>query len=167
MGEYDKAQICQNGHVVNSQATWQPDHNRDYCPQCGEIVIDRCQNWNCQNPIQGSYRASEYAIPDHPTGEYFSPSFCQHCGKPYLWTERGLSAAKDLVQDLDNLTDDEKTNLSRSLDDLVRQTPQTQVAAGRFKRYMAKAGPAASDAMKKTLVTRKPTLRRPEPHLSP
>ncbi len=129
--------------------------------------FDSCQNWNCQNPIQGSYRASEYAIPDHPTGEYFSPSFCQHCGKPYLWTERGLSAAKDLVQDLDNLTDDEKANLSRSLDDLVRQTPQTQVAAGRFKRYMAKAGPAALDAMKKTLVTRKPTLRRLEPQLSP
>ena len=56
-----------------------------------------------------------------------------------------------LVQDLDNLTDDEKTNLSRSVDDLVRQTAQTQVAAGRFKRYMAKAGPAASDAMEKTL----------------
>ncbi|MBA7691028.1 hypothetical protein ES703_99566 [subsurface metagenome] len=41
--------------------------------------------------------------------------------------------------------------LKKSLDDIVRDTPQTTVAVSRFKRLVAKAGPVAAEGFKKIL----------------
>jgi hypothetical protein len=50
------------------------------------------------------------------------------------------------------LDDNEKGILSRSLDDLVRETPNTPVAVARFKKLVAKAGGAAAEGFKSILV---------------
>jgi len=63
-----------------------------------------------------------------------------------------LKAAQDLSDELDNLSDDEKENLKRSLDDIVRDTPQATVAAARFKKLIAKAGKTAADGFREILV---------------
>ena len=34
-GYYDVAQICTNGHVVNSSASSVPQSNQKYCTECG------------------------------------------------------------------------------------------------------------------------------------
>jgi len=80
------------------------------------------------------------------------PIFCPECGKPYPWTEVKLKAAKELADELDNLNPKERETLKKSLDDIIRNTPQTPVAATRFKRLIAKAGPVVADSFRKILV---------------
>jgi len=80
------------------------------------------------------------------------PSFCPDCGKLYPWTVAKLKAAQDLSDELDNLSPEEREMLKKSLDDIVRDTPQAIVAAPRFKRLVAKAGPVVADSFRKILV---------------
>lgn len=131
----DFAQVCLNGHPVNSTVDARPDLNRHFCARCGQQTILECLN--CHAPIRG-YSGMEalgiaYAI------EYEPPSYCDSCGSPFPWTETGIKAAKDLAAELEGLTEEERAVLAASIDDLVRDTPRTQLAATRFKRLLAKA----------------------------
>jgi hypothetical protein len=80
------------------------------------------------------------------------PRYCSMCGKSYPWTKAKLEAAKELADTLDNLNAKEKEDLKRSLDDLVRETPQVNVAAYKFKKLVSKIGKEAADAFKGILV---------------
>lgn len=62
------------------------------------------------------------------------------CGLAYPWMDKRLHAAKELTEELDELSDEEKDKLKASLDDLVRDTPQTEVAATRSKKILHKVG---------------------------
>ena len=164
---YDTAQICTNGHVINWMSISKPEYNRRFCDKCGAQAITNCQY--CNAIIKGYYhkgrltmekyerriREALDAIPD-PMLDYNTtltrPSFCPNCGKPYTWTEAKLKAAQELSDELDNLSPEERSLLKKSLDDIVRDTPQTTVAATRFKRLVAKAGKPAADAFKDILV---------------
>ena len=145
---YDTAQICTNGHVINSQSVYHPEHNRKFCDKCGALTITNCQK--CNTPIRGYYH-----VPPMGTLDYTHlplPSFCPECGKPYPWTEAKLKAAQELSDELDNLSPEERSLLKKSLNDIIRDTPQTTVAATRFKRLVAKAGKAAADGFRDILV---------------
>lgn len=83
--------------------------------------------------------------------EYQVPSFCYGCGAPYPWTDARLSSAREYVRELERLSENERGILSRSLDDIVADTPRTTVAALRFKELVAKGGSVASDALKTIL----------------
>jgi hypothetical protein len=146
---YDTAQICINGHVINSQSVSRPDHNSDFCDKCGAPTIIKCQK--CNKPIRGIYHSPYHLIPSDVTS-FTLPSFCPECGKTYLWTEAKLKAAQDLSDELDNLSKEEREMLKKSIDDIVRDTPQTTVAVTRFKRLVAKAGKPAADAFRDILV---------------
>jgi len=87
------------------------------------------------------------SVTEHPP-----EPFCHQCGAGYPWTESRLSAARELVREMERLNDNEKGMLSRSLDDLVRETPNTPVAVLRFKQLASKAGDAVSEAFKSILV---------------
>ena len=63
-----------------------------------------------------------------------------------------LAAAKELAQKMEGLTEEERELLARSLDNLVRDTPQIPVAATRVKRMLTKAGGAALQAFRDILV---------------
>ena len=65
--------------------------------------------------------------------------YCDNCGAAYPWTEAKLQAATELASELNNLTEEEKQQLKNSLPDIIRDSPQTPVAATRFKRLLAKA----------------------------
>jgi len=145
-GWYDTAQICTNGHVVNRASVSSPQHNSQFCDKCGVPTITSCQN--CNTPIRGYYHPE--ALTSSPP--YTRPSFCPDCGKPYQWTEAKLKAAQDLADEVDNLSPEERSLLKKSLDDIVRETPQTTLAVGRFKRLVAKAGKPAADAFREILV---------------
>ena len=82
------------------------------------------------------------------------PSFCPDCGEPYPWTEASLKAAKELADELDNLSLEEREILKKSLDDIMvmEDTPQTPVAATRFKKLIVKAGKPAAEAFRKLLI---------------
>src|SRR5438128_10214245 len=80
-----------------------------------------------------------------------APSFCHNCGEAYPWTARSLTAARELAEELENLGTEEKQILSKSLDDLVRDTPKTSVALVRFNNITRKAGGLAAEQLKSTL----------------
>lgn len=142
---YDTAQICTNGHVVNKMASSYPEHNQEYCDQCGAPTIISCPS--CNTPIRGYY---------HVPGvigffDYNRPAYCYNCGTPFPWTESSLKAAQELADELETLNSEEKDNLKNTFPDLIKDTPKTTVAETRFKKLMKKAGTEAYDAMKSIL----------------
>jgi hypothetical protein len=142
---WDTAQICLNGHVINRRYESWPTSNSPHCPKCGAKTITQCPS--CNTRIRGGYVGG---MPSS-TEEKADP-FCHQCGAAYPWTETSLSAAREYIRELDRLNDNEKGLLSRSLDDLVRETPNTPVAILRFKQLARKAGSAAADGLKSILV---------------
>ena len=149
---YDTAQICINGHPINSRAASWPQHNMDFCDKCGASTITNCPN--CNAPIKGVYHSPDDLIPANRSAckRFKPPPFCENCGKQYPWTEAKLKAAKELSDEIDNLNPEERELLKKSLDDIVRETPQTTVAVNRFKKLVAKAGKPAADAFRDILV---------------
>ena len=142
---YDVAQICLNGHVVNSMARDYPKSNQDYCSDCGEKTITNCPS--CNESIRGYYH-----VPGVLGGfDYSAPSYCYNCGNPFPWTVSGIEAASELADELIGLTDEEKAQLKLSLPELVKNGPKTVVAESRFKRIMKKAGKESFEGMKSIL----------------
>lgn len=144
---FDVAQICLNGHVANSTTQRFPQHNKDFCGKCGQPTITACPN--CGKPIQGKYHQPNVV---DLTGDDPAPAHCIGCGKPYPWTEGRLTAAKELAQEMEGLTAEERNLLTKSLDDLIGDTSQTPVAATRVKRLLTKAGGATLQAFRDILV---------------
>jgi hypothetical protein len=140
---YDIAQICPNGHVVNAATRTNPQHNQKFCDRCGEATLTTCAD--CGIGIQGHY-ADSIGL------RYTPPTYCHNCGKPFPWSIRRLAAAKELADEFDELSAEEKESLKQSLDDLMRDTPQMKVAETRFKRLMKKAGNHAYEGMRDILV---------------
>jgi hypothetical protein len=58
-----------------------------------------------------------------------------------------------LTEEIENLDEAEKAVLNESIGQLVSDTPMTTVAAGRFKKLITKAGPAAAGMLREVLVT--------------
>ena len=163
-GWYDTAQICINGHTVNLMSVSRPEHNRKFCDRCGAPTITKCQN--CNVSINGFYHegtADEFDIegmieeivnpPPNITHNYTTvPSFCPDCGKPYPWTEAKLKAAQELTDLLEELEPEEREILKKSFDDIVRDTPQTKVAATQFKRLLLKVGKTMAEQLRELVV---------------
>ncbi|MGC8979310.1 DUF2321 domain-containing protein [Caldisericum sp.] len=143
---YDVAQICLNGHVINDCVKRFPNHNKKFCDKCGALTITNCPN--CGTEIQGRYHIE--GVMDF-TG-YTAPAFCPNCGKPYPWTEAKIQAAHDLVQELENISDDEKKILTQSIDEIIKDTPETTLAVTRFKKILLKTKKPIIDAFRNILV---------------
>lgn len=143
---YDVAQICSNGHVINSMTRFSPDQNQIFCDRCGAKTITKCES--CGTPIRGYYH-----IPGALGGfDYKPPAFCFQCGKPFSWTTQALQAASDLADTFDHLNAGEREALKDTLPDLVNDTPRSVVAQSRFKALFTKVGKDGYDSMKAILV---------------
>jgi hypothetical protein len=129
---FDIAQICLNGHVINSNYSKDPLFNKQYCDRCGERTITECPK--CAQKIKGEYEdpQSHVAVIGFP---YKPPSFCEYCGKAFPWTLRTLRAAREFTNTLD-LSDDQKNELKRDITDMVKNRPRAIVAAKRFKKTL-------------------------------
>jgi hypothetical protein len=136
---YDTAQVCLNGHLINNCAKSQPISNKKHCPTCGAATITDCPT--CSAPIKGYHHIPGVVY----VGSSEPDKYCDNCGASYPWTEARVKAAQDLASELDNLSAEEKANLQKSLPDIVRDSPQTSVAATRFKKLAAKAGTKSAE----------------------
>lgn len=143
---YDTAQICLNGHVINTMAVSSPQSNQKYCADCGAQTVTTCPD--CNSPIRGYYHVENVIS----FFDYNKPNYCHNCGKPYPWTVASLEAARELADELEKLSAEERQQLKESFSDLVKNTPKTAVAETRFKKLMKKAGAEAYDSMKSILV---------------
>lgn len=141
---YDVAQICTNGHVINSWSTDSPEHNAKFCNECGAPTITNCQN--CNVAIRGN------VLDDFPDLHYKAPKFCANCGNSYPWTQSKLLAATELVHDIENISENDKAILVTSINDLVKNTPAASIATTRFKVIMAKVGSTTASMFKEILV---------------
>src|SRR5450432_4188033 len=103
---YDVAQICMNGHVINSSSLDEPQFNQKFCARCGEETTTVCPA--CRFPIRGRYRNS---MPLN----YTAPAFCINCGNSYPWLRAKKNAAHALADALRLSRDDMKV-LDRSID---------------------------------------------------
>jgi hypothetical protein len=91
------------------------------------------------------------------------PAYCPDCGEAFPWTKEKLKAAHDLIEELDELTRDEKARLNESISELAHDSAQTPVAVTRIKKIALKIGKGswtllekiitdvASDTVKKTI----------------
>jgi hypothetical protein len=143
MGHYATAQICLNGHVITGAVG--EGFDSAFCPHCGENTITNCQH--CQAPIKGYY-LSDYPIIGLP---YDKSSFCDSCGKPYPWTERGQQAAYALIE-FSELDEEEKKDFKESISALSIDTPGTPLAIAKFKKYAKKASSEVGSGLKTLMI---------------
>jgi len=144
---YDVAEVCLNGHTSNDSTVQYPRHNKPFCDRCGAKTITSCPA--CSTPIRGDYRVPGvigFSSSFHP------PAFCYQCGATMPWTSAAMTAARLLAEETEGLTDEEREGLARTLDDLIHDSPMTQVAASRFKRLLSKAGHGAAESFRELLV---------------
>jgi hypothetical protein len=145
---YDIAQICTNGHVINTTAGSSPQLNQKYCSKCGAETITSCPS--CNTEIQGHYFLFDaIGLPYN----FQRPLYCSNCGAAYPWTTSHLRAAAKQVDGLEVLSLEEKEQLKSSLHDLVKETPQTPLAETQFKKLMKKAGAGAYETMRSILIS--------------
>lgn len=140
----DTAQICLNGHVINSASEACPQFNKLCCDRCGEKTITACPK--CETPIEGHYHRIRVGVSNRS-----APAFCHNCGAAYPWTQARLKAARQLADELEGLKDKEKDLLKKSLDNIIRDTPGTPLAATRVKRVLAKAKAGGAAALREIL----------------
>jgi hypothetical protein len=76
------------------------------------------------------------------------PSFCGNCGTSFSWTAGAKASANELIDMLDTLSEPEREALRGTLDDLISDTPATEVAAMRFKLLARKAGHEGGAALR-------------------
>lgn len=133
-GVYRTAQICLNGHCITSSADVYPQHQQNFCDQCGAPTIMECPA--CHTPIRGYY--------DSPgvigSLGYDVPAYCYHCGKQFPWTESAMEAVAALVMEDEDLQDATKKALVDSLPDVISETPKTNLAVVRVKKALLSAG---------------------------
>jgi hypothetical protein len=144
MGEYDVAQICVNGHIINPRFQTNPAHNSKFCPKCGAETTSVC---TC-----GAWIRGDYIVRGVPVKKLSIPAFCHSCGKPYPWTCSAIAAARLLAEEMDGLSPAEQEQLKLSLDDILRETPQTPVAISRFKKLAMKAKHEGASALRAILI---------------
>jgi len=145
--QYDMAQICLNGHIINTHAETEPEYSKNHCSECGAETITSCRR--CGAKILGQL---------HPSPKYLrlpmfgAPKFCWNCGALYPWTETRLNAAHALASKIKGISKEERRFLYQSIDDLVANTAQTNVAIVRIKQIMSKIGPEMRDTFKEVLI---------------
>lgn len=142
---FDIAQICINGHVVNSTYRADPEYNKNFCDTCGAKTIIQCQS--CNAAIKGEH----YTPGVLSMGGYYKPAFCDSCGSAYPWVQGAKDASFQLIDFADTLTDIEKNDFKNCIADLMTQSPKTIVAQVKFVKYSTKAGADIASGLKSTL----------------
>lgn len=63
-----------------------------------------------------------------------------------------IEAAKTLADEIDELSESEKLLLKSSIDDIVTDSPKTDVGIIRFKKYASKGGKEVAKGLRDVLV---------------
>lgn len=131
------ATACMNGHLVSGAAAVSHDE-AEWCGKCGAAILTACPG--CKEPI-----------PFHAGLEASLAQYCAACSRPYPWTERAVSAARSLIRELASLDQYERDQLRRSVDHLLRETPQTPLAITRIRKTLDRIGGDHAKALRELL----------------
>lgn len=143
--EYETAQVCLNGHVVTAYYESSPEARKKHCVRCGQSTIYECNE--CKAPIHGWYIQPNvsYLCPFDP------PDFCHECGKPYPWTKAKIEAANEFVDDLDELSKDDKDKFKKSIDEIIKNSPRGNMAVNKIAKLIRKLDPVNNSGARKLL----------------
>ena len=141
---YDTAQICLEGHVVNSALKTHPASNEKYCQICGKRTTTQCLS--CGTDIRGGY--SSRGIADTINS---APNHCHNCGKPFPWTKLRIKLLKELINE-SNLEESDKKILRSETKHIVYDTPRTTLARSKFKQILSKTNSEIQTLFKKLLL---------------
>lgn len=144
-GRYDTALICCNGHVITNSIERHPAAYSDYCSECGERATAVCLN--CQAKLRGFIETPGWRIVP-----YKLPLYCYACGKPYDWTYKKLTAAKDYVDLIADISDSEKSALKKNIECLSHDSPEAQVIATKFNTILKKAPSKAAQTLRDLVI---------------
>lgn len=143
---YDSALICMNGHIINSYFHQYPDENSSHCPECGAATIRQCPN--CNKEIRG-HSIGEFSY----LSDYKLPSYCIYCGKPFPWTKAAIENTALIITKEESLDEHEQVALIEILPDIIAETPKTNLAITRFKKYLSSVGKFTVDALRQFVIT--------------
>jgi len=146
MGIFRIAEVCPNGHVSTIYADQFPELREKFCSKCGEATITQCPS--CKSNIRGYYYVEGIIGGE----EYKLPAFCFNCGKPFLWTERKISSAVELIEAGAELSAEELAQFKEDLNELTKDSPRLQVASLRFKKVMSKVGSSIAGGVREIVV---------------
>jgi len=145
---FDKALICESGHLINHSKTQSPVDAVDYCEKCGSKVLDKCTH--CNTEIKGQkyrigYPHNSYAA------DFNNPSFCYKCGKQFIWTERKIQAAIDIASEFTS-DDKEIESIRRDLNNIVKEDTFAEISIRKLKLFMPKIANGAGELFKKLII---------------
>jgi hypothetical protein len=143
----EPAQICENGHIVNSSSRTLSELNKNFCPDCGARTLTECPA--CGEQIDGTKHmtvlaASRYRVDYSKSGGHriYTPKpFCGECGAPYPWTERAQRAFVEAAQLY--LEPNDAAVVEANLPDVMRDTSRTELALRKIQQAFQKGGQAA------------------------
>ena len=150
--DYDIAKICINGHVIKDSLQMNPQIDQKFCDKCGDVLITKCPN--CNANIRGKKHIRD--VTSITNGRVFPltkpDQFCYNCGKPYPWLESKIKAAQELAHEIENLSEEDINILTDSINDIVVDTPKTQVSASRFIKILSKTRKGVINAFRDLLI---------------
>jgi hypothetical protein len=145
MGTYSIAAVCLRGHVATSAIKYHDPGG--FCSDCGAPIIKECPS--CHAAIRGHYDVP--GVIDLRS-QYEPPAFCFQCGKPFPWTADKVSAAKELADELEGISTDDRSKLKSAIDDVTSGGPRGELGAVRIKKMVGKAGGAVGNPLWKITV---------------
>lgn len=145
-GKYLTAAVCVRGHAATDSVEFGPAPGK-FCQTCGGTIITACQS--CNASIRGDYYVpGVLAI----GGSYTPPAYCVECGKPFPWTAEKVAAAKELTDELEGVSSEDRDKIKQALDDVTSDGPRTALGAARLKKLLGNAGGAVGKAAWKIAV---------------
>jgi len=153
MGTYRTRQVCLNGHDREDRVDRSPERGEQFCSICGVETITECPK--CNASIRGVYDVPSRSVDGmFLMGHYETtqvPNHCHNCGGAFPWMERHADALAEAIDELDELSDDEREKLKKSIPDIVADSPKADVAGTRFKKAVAKVGNEGGKLLMKIL----------------
>lgn len=143
MGHYESAQVCMNGHMTCSSLESFGESASDHCPECGAETIVSCQG--CGSSIRGHY------VEPGVLAETITPAYCHKCSKAYPWTIKAIDALRSIINEDDRTSDEQKRSALASIPDIIANTPGTQLALSRIKRFIGAARKETKESIIKSL----------------
>jgi len=149
---YDTAQVCINGHIITDSVQISPQINQKFCDICGSPLITKCPH--CKADLRGRKHIKDVTSMSGGRVVYLNKAehFCYQCGKPYPWLESKLQDARELINDLEGISVEEKDVLTKSIDEIIKETPKTEIAAIKFKKILSKYSKPIVEAFRNILI---------------
>lgn len=163
---YDRAIICNSGHVISSMLDYLPQELPNFCSQCSAPVMTKCTN--CGTEIQGSryverienylpvgaLRTNQRTV-KHYDVDYTIPLYCSQCQHHFPWTESLLIELDEIISMADELDEVDRAILHEKFPLLLLPNiPGTTTAALRVSRVLKTALPQTVTALKSALFSK-------------